>query len=202
MVASPQQTLTSTAAAVLDTIRSRRSIGRVGPECPSREVIESLLEAATWAPNHHLTEPWRFFVLAGDARAEFGQAMAKALVGTPQTDEQREKFNRTAAKALRAPVIITVASDPQPCTKDVEFEEIAAGSAAVQNLLLAAHAQGLATIWRSGAAAFNDEIKAFFGLPTSAHLVGFVYVGYPNQPSPTRERTSHAVVTQWRGWED
>ena len=202
MVASPEQTLTSAAAAVLDTIRSRRSIGRVGPECPSREVIESLLEAATWAPNHHLTEPWRFFVLAGEAGQSSARRWPRRWSAAGGRGAAREVQPDRRPRRMRAPVIIAVAIDPQPCTKDVEFEEIAAGSAAVQNMLLAAHAQGLATIWRSGAAAFNDEIKAFFGLPTSAHLVGFVYVGYANQPDPTRERTSHAAVTQWRGWED
>ncbi|MDQ3044099.1 MAG: nitroreductase family protein, partial [Chloroflexota bacterium] len=49
----------------MTAIRERRSIGKVGPERPPRELIEQVLEAATWAPNHRLTEPWRFIVIAG-----------------------------------------------------------------------------------------------------------------------------------------
>ncbi len=202
MIATSDTELAAPAAAVLATIRSRRSIGRVGPGRPSREVIESLLEAATWAPNHHLTEPWRFVVLAGEARAAFGRAMAEALIGQPETEERQEAFDRAAGKALRAPVIIAVAIDPESGPKSVELEEVAAGAAAVQNMLLAAHAHGLAAIWRTGAAALHPEVKAFFGLPPSAHLLGFVYLGYPIGPNPTRERTPHAAVTRWLGWDD
>ena len=202
MVTRTEIEVTTAADAVMETIRSRRSIGRVGPERPSRELIETLLEAATWAPNHHLTEPWRFVVLAGEARAAFGQAMAEAVIGRPENAERTEAFDRAAAKALRAPVIIAVAIDPESGPKSVEIEEIAAGAAAVQNILLAAHAHGLASIWRTGAASLHAHVKAFFDLPPSAHLLGFVYLGYPLGPSPIRERTPHASVTRWHGWDE
>jgi nitroreductase len=65
---------------VFEAIRTRRSIGAVSQDVPPREVIEEILEAATWAPNHRLTEPWRFIVLAGSAREAFGEAMARGKV--------------------------------------------------------------------------------------------------------------------------
>lgn len=201
MVAAPANDLTTAAAdVVLETIRSRRSIGKVGPERPSRETIERLLDAATWAPNHHLTEPWRFFVLTGEARDALGQAMGRALNGEPTTPEEQDTFDRTAAKALRSPVVIAIAVEIGP--NAVEAEEVAAGAAAVQNLLLAAHALGLAAMWRTGAAAFHPEIKAHFGLAPTDHLLGFVYLGYPAGPAPVRERRPAAAVTEWRGWDD
>ena len=201
MVAAPVTDPTALAAdLVLETIRSRRSIGKVGPERPSRETIERLIEAATWAPNHHLTEPWRFFVLSGEARSALGQVMARALNGKPTTPQEREAFDRTAAKPLRAPVVIAVAVEIG--TGAVETEEIAAGAAAVQNLLLAAHAHGLAAMWRTGAAVFHPEVKAHFGLAPSDHLLGFVYLGYPAGPAPVRERRPATAVTEWRGWTD
>src|SRR3954447_9816699 len=61
---------------VLEAIRTRRTAGKIRPDLPPREVIEELLESATWAPNHRLNEPWRFFVLAGDERKRFGELMA------------------------------------------------------------------------------------------------------------------------------
>src|SRR6266566_4831196 len=65
---------------VFDVIQRRRSIGKMTEERPTRKQIERLLEAATHAPNHHKVEPWRFFVLAGEARKELGEVMAEALV--------------------------------------------------------------------------------------------------------------------------
>src|SRR4051812_17352003 len=75
----PQETREANDVDVLEAIRTRRSIGKVGPERPPRELIERLLEAATAAPNHHLTEPWRLIVLAGPARDELGEVTARSL---------------------------------------------------------------------------------------------------------------------------
>lgn len=189
---------------VLEAIRTRRSIGAVSPELPPREVIEEILEAATWAPNHRLTEPWRFTVLAGSAREAFGEVMAKSKVarlveeGLPwQAD-----FDRAKAKALRAPVIIVLAVKPQIGPKVVEIEEISAGAAAIQNMLLTAHALGLGAIWRTGDACYSAEVKAFLGLEESAHLLGFVYLGYPTASSIRAKRTPSAELTHWIGWEE
>jgi nitroreductase len=187
---------------VLEVIRTRRSIGAVSQELPPREIIEEILEAATWAPNHHLTEPWRFTVLAGDAREVFGEAMARGKVahlveaGLPwQADYERAK-----AKALRAPVIIALAVEPQIGPKVVEMEEITAGAAAIQNMLLAAHAFGLGAIWRTGDACYSSEVKAFLDLNESAHLLGFIYLGFPTASSIRAKRTPSAELTRWIGW--
>ena len=70
----------------LEAIATRRSIGKVKPDRPPRELIERMLEAAVQAPNHHVTEPWRFFVLAGQAGEEMGRVMADVL--RPRLDER------------------------------------------------------------------------------------------------------------------
>ena len=185
-------------------ITTRRSVGRVGPEVPPRALIEQIIEAAVWAPNHHLTEPWRFFVLTGEARAAFGAAMAEgqrphldpALSATRVDD----LLAKASAKALRAPVIITIAVEPAP--NAVEFEEITAGAAAVQNMLLAAHALGLGAIWRTGGPAYAPAVKGFFGLTPNAHLLGFVYLGWPSTTPPIKQRQAAASKTRWLGWDD
>ncbi|MGI8404772.1 MAG: nitroreductase family protein [Thermomicrobiales bacterium] len=64
---------------VLDVIRRRRSVGKMTAAVPARALIEQLLEAAVWAPNHHLTEPWRFFVLSGNGRHVLGGQPGKPL---------------------------------------------------------------------------------------------------------------------------
>lgn len=189
---------------VFEAIETRRSIGAVSQELPPREVIERILEAATWAPNHRLTEPWRFFVLSGSAREDFGEVMARSKVAhLIESGEPWEvEFERAKAKALRAPVIIVLAVEPQFGPKVIEMEEISAGAAAIQNMLLAAHALGLGAIWRSGHICFDPQVKAHFGLDESAHLLGIVYLGYPTATSIRAKRTPASELTQWRGWDE
>jgi nitroreductase len=192
------------AMAVLDAIRDRRSVGRVRPERPPMAMIEAIIEAATWAPNHRLTEPWRFIVLAGEARHALGEVMAQSQAERRADDltAAREAAARAAAKALRAPVIIAIAVEPAIGPKVVEIEEITAGAAATQNLLLAAHSLGLAAIWRTGDPTYDPAVKAFLALSPTASLLGFVYVGYPDAPPPSRSRRPIAEVTTWRGWDE
>ena len=195
--------------AVLEAIRTRRSMGKVRSDRPPRAAIEAIIDAATWAPNHRLTEPWRFVVLAGDARRALGAVIAEAqatrqgaTADPVAADEVRAAATKAAAKPLRAPVVIAVAVEPKAGPKIVEIEEIAAGAAAVQNMLLAAHALGLAAIWRTGAPSYDPAVKAFLGLGPSAHLLGFVYVGYPDGVPPERTRTPAPHLTRWLGWDD
>jgi nitroreductase len=187
---------------VLDAIHRRRSIGKMTGEMPPREAIEQVLDAAIQAPNHHLTEPWRFFVLAGDARLELGDAMVRArLASEPNPDDVPALvLEKLRQKPLRAPVIIAVAVQPQPGAKVVEIEEICSGAAAAQNMLLAAEAIGLAAMWRTGDACFSDEIKKFFGLDVDDHLLGFIYLGYAAIDVPPRQRTPAREFTLWRGF--
>src|SRR5690348_4197954 len=94
---------------VLDIIRSRRSIGKMTGQRPTREQIEALLEAATHAPNHHNTQPWRFIVLAGNARAELGQVMQEALLTRLDAlppEKAEALLAKERSKLLRAPVVI------------------------------------------------------------------------------------------------
>lgn len=186
--------------AVLAAIKRRRSVGRMTSQVPDRKLIERILEAATWAPNHHLTEPWRFFVLQGDARARLGEVMGGVAASRESSVEAgRVAAERAASKPLRSPWVIALAVEPSDDPSIPEIEELAAGSAAAQNMLLAADALGLAAIWRSGWIAFEPEITAFFGLSPGARMLGFIYVGYPAMEAPARGRRDIAEVTTWMG---
>jgi nitroreductase len=190
--------------AVREAIEGRRSIGKVHPDQPAREMIEAILDAATWAPNHRITEPWRFFVLAGEAREKLGEFMgaqnaAKYAEGDPNREIERA---RGAKKALRAPVVIAVAAEPSPASNVDELEEVAAVAAAAQNMLLAAHALGLGAMWRSGAIIHDPAVKAWLGLSERASLLGFVYVGFPAMTTTRSQRTPAAAFTEWRDWDD
>jgi len=181
----------------LEAIRTRRSIGRVSREPVPRETIEAILEAANWAPSHHGTEPWRFRVMTGDGRGVLAKAYGDiAALGAPEAERDAARA-KAEAKAYRAPVVIAVSALPSDAPKVVRGEEIAAAHCAVQNLLLAAHALGLAAIWRTGEPMYHTLMKQALGLAENEELVALVYLGKPNGPPPAGNRRPAADKTIW-----
>ncbi|MEI7848606.1 MAG: nitroreductase [Chloroflexota bacterium] len=165
---------------VLTAIYSRRSQGKVKLDQIPHNLIGKLLTAAVQAPNHFKVRPWRFTVLTGSGLEKFGDQLA-SVFSAKFPDVTPEAIEKERQKAFRAPLIISVGVDLPSDTKINEVENIAAAAAACQNILLAATALGLATIWRTGDAARDPEIKKFFGLLPEQHLIGLLYIGYPDQ---------------------
>ena len=122
-------------------------------------------------------QPWQFIVITGAARERLGAIMAATLLKR-QPDAPPEIVAAERAKPLRAPVLIAVGVDKPNGPKVDEIENICAAAAATQNMLLAAHALGLAAQWRTGPAAREPAVKTFLGLQPDQHLISFVYVGY------------------------
>jgi nitroreductase len=186
---------------VLEAIRERRSIGEVKPEAPPRALIERVLEAATWAPNHYKVEPWRFFVLTGEARARLGAVDAEITAETLGDDVSpaaREiVLSKQKEKSLRAPYVIAVVVEKPAHEKVVYIENVAAVGAAVQNMLLAAHALGLGAKWRTGKVAYHPKTKAFLGLEPDADILGFIYIGYPDMEPEPASRLPVSAKTIW-----
>lgn len=185
---------------VFEVIKRRRSVGQVTQEEPTRGQIERLLEAATYAPSHHVTEPWHFFVVTGPAREKLGEIMEESLRRrTPDVDNEKTRLllRKERNKPLRAPVVITVAlRDVQKQSGD-PLENIEAAAAAVQNMLLVAEEIGLATIWRTGDTTNDPLVKQWFGLQPDDPIVAFVYVGYPRFVRPMRKPTAFSAKTTW-----
>ena len=181
---------------VFEAIYQRQSISKVKADPVPRGVIEQLLSAAVQAPNHHKVRPWRFIVLQGEARERLGEVMVNSLKASkPEIGD--DDLNRERLKPLRAPVLIAVAVDKPAIPKVQEIENVAAASAAIQNLRLTAHALGLGAIWRTGPTATDQTIKAFLGLAADQHLIGFVYVGYPESASTPPARPTFEDRTVW-----
>jgi len=156
-------------------IKGRRTNLRIDADSPiDRALITELCEAAVWAPNHKLTEPWRFAALTGAARTALGEAAAAALAGSADT----ARIEKTRAKYRRAPAIVVVgcAPDQDPMRHREDRDAVAAG---VQNLLLAATAAGLASHWATGAAAQLTETAALCGFEPGTEIVGLIYLGWP-----------------------
>lgn len=185
---------------ILETIKSRRTIGKVKPDLVPTETIEKILEAGNWAPSHFRTEPWKFFVLTGEGRKPLGRVLAeiaKEKMDDPTTEDNKHKLKKQERKPFRAPVVIAVAAIIHDHPKALINEEVAAVNAAVQNMLLAAHGLGLGAIWRTGKPTYHSKMKQAFGLAGQDQMIGFIYLGYPDiEPKPVR-KYSFKEKTTW-----
>ena len=152
-------------------IRSRRTHKAYGPDPVRREVLDELFELARWAPNHNLTNPWRFRVVGSQSLAALKEAAGPEAAG----------------KLDRAPTLV-VASALQ-CGDPVQDEEdLCAAACAVYIVLLAAHAHGLAGYWRTPAVLRTAEGRAAAGVPDGEHVLGLIHLGPPRQPKEAPER--------------
>ncbi|MBV9711013.1 MAG: nitroreductase [Ktedonobacteraceae bacterium] len=188
---------------IFETIKRRRSIGKVTAQRPTREQIEHILQAATHAPNHHKVEPWRFFVLAGRAREELGDIMFTSLAARLEdttSDKAQAMLEKERNKPLRAPVLIVVAALHTTQPNVLDIENIEAVAAATENMLLTIEEMGLAAQWRTGDAAYDPCVKRWLGLTEKDAIVAFLYVGYADMPSVERHPTPVGEKTTWLGW--
>ena len=181
---------------VFEAMYSRHSQGKLKPDALPHELIEKLLDAAVQAPNHYKVRPWRFVVLTGEGRNKLGDVMAASQLDR-HPDSPPEAFDKCRALPLRAPVMIAVGVDKPNEPKVLEIENICAVAAACQNLLLAAHASGLGAKWRTGEWARDAKVKEFLGFESDQHIVGFIYVGYPEFIADYPPRPSFEDRTVW-----
>lgn len=183
---------------VLEAIRSRRSIPKMKPDPVPREIIEQLLDAAVWSPNHRLTEPWQFFVLQGESKhrfAEIRRDFRRSQLPNPDAPEVRPALEQVYRSTVETPVIIAVtayvADDPE-----VREEDFWATFGAAYAFMLGAWSLGLGTYFRTGALRDDPRLRALLGLPENRRILGVLYVGYP-ETVPQRKRTPAAEKTVW-----
>jgi nitroreductase len=145
-------------------IRSRRTHKAFRPEPVDRQTLDELLELARWAPNHNLTNPWRFRVLGPRSLERLKEAAGA----------------EGAAKLDRAPtlVVASVVEAEDPVERE---EDNAAAAVATYIVLLGAHARGLAGYWRTPEVLRSPEGRAAVGLGDDERLIGLIHLGQPRQ---------------------
>lgn len=160
---------------VTDVIRSRRTSMQVDQDRPvPDDVIEQLCEAAAWAPCHKRTWPWRFASVTGDARWELGDVAAEAMAAR---GDEPARVAKTRTKFGRTPAVLVVGSEPGDSPlRTVENRDAVA--AAVQNLLLAATAAGLASYWSSCPKGASAPVAQWCGFDEGTEIVALVYLGW------------------------
>ena len=180
----------------LELLRTRYSASKLGEPPPSGVAVEAMLDAVSRAPDHGRLRPWRLILINGNARGSFGDLLAESLAcRNPLAGEQ--VLAREREKALRAPLIIVVATRFDRSAKSPIVEQMVSAGCAAHALILAAFAQGLGAFWRTGEAAYDEAVKAALGIGADDLIVGFIYVGTdaggpPSRPRPvTRDFTEH-----------
>lgn len=152
-------------------IRTRRTHKAFAPEALPRETLEELIELARWAPNHHLTAPWRFRVVGPEALAALKQAAGP----------------EAAAKLDRCPTLVVV-SCALSGDEVQDEEDLHATAVAAYIVLLAAHARGLAGYWRTPAVLRTPAGRAAVSLAPEERFVGLLHLGYPRRRKEAPER--------------
>ena len=180
---------------IMDVIRTRRTVGKSRGDL-SRDAIAELIEAATWAPNHKLTQPWRFSVLAGAAREYVGDVWARSAAAGMDEPLRSAFIAGESRKLLRSPNVIVVSTrtDADPVRAE---EDLTATAAAVQNMLLAAHARGFSAAWKTGKIVYDRAVKACLGLDPTDRIVAFVYLGATASEEPLPRERDAAACVQW-----
>jgi len=201
--------------AILTTLRTRRSI-RAWQERPiPRETLEHILEGAIWAPSADNVQPWRFIVVQGARKQELAALLRRFVDGlqpglNPVLWVHRVGLRRSAGLIERAPAVITAWATFKP--EDAALRLVARGdltplftwtmvvqsvAAAVQNLLVEAHALGLGAVWMGYPNLAAREIKAWLG--AEGELQATVALGYPAESPAPRRRKPVRDVVRWEG---
>jgi nitroreductase len=153
-------------------IRTRRTHKAYGAEAVDRTTLEELLDLARWAPNHHLTNPWRFRVVGPQALERLKTA------GGPEA----------ATKLDRAPTLIAVSYVRTPGDPVADEEDLLAAGCAAYIVLLAAHGRGLAAYWRTPAVLREPAGRAALGIPETEQAIGLLHLGSARQEQRVPER--------------
>ncbi len=197
---------------VLAAIRERRSIRRYSSQPVAAEVIERLLTAATWAPSAHNRQPWRFaMVMESASKERLARAMGDKLRADRLADgDAPEVVEQDAARSYTrlttAPVVIvaclTLADmDKYPDSRRADAEHTMAVQSvamAMQNLLLAAHAEGLGACWMCAPLFCADVVRDSLNLPADWEAQAVVTLGYPASAGKPASRRSTAEAMIWR----
>jgi nitroreductase len=183
---------------VNQAIRTRRTIAKFRDEPIPPVTLESVLAAGVWAPNHHLTEPWHFVIIGpetqGQLASSFGEWKAAKV---PAEDSARyARVREEHERKFRAiPTVVAVAYKREG-DEIQQREDYAATACAIQNVQLAAWAEGIGVKWSTAGIIRDSRTYRLLGIdPAQFEIVGLLFIGYPAEiPNRDRKRPLHDVI--------
>jgi nitroreductase len=186
----------------LAAILSRHSVppAFLAEPAPEGAALDQILAAGAAAPDHGRLRPWRFLVIRGAARARLGEVLAAALARRNPA-ATAEAIEQERQRPLRTPLLVAVIATIDPAHAKIPLvEQLLATGAAVQNMLLAAHALGFGAKWLTGPAAYDDTVKAALGLGADDQLAAFVHIGTIAGAPPAVPHAAAAELSrEWSG---
>ena len=188
-------------SAIDKVIRSRRS---VFPQFYTGEkvddkIVQRMIENATWAPTHKLTQPWRFIVFTGDGLQKLAEAQAEVYKNVTIADGtfREDKHKSLLTKPMLSSHIIVVLMSRDEKKSVPEVEEIGAVFCAIENMYLTATAYGIGCYLSTGGVTYFDAAKEIFGISAEDKLIGFMHVGMPKSEIPDSRRKPASEIVQW-----
>ena len=187
---------------ILSALLNRRSVGQLREPGPTLEQLDAIIRAGASAPDHGRLKPWRFVIFKGEARLRFGELLAESLKvriesqGLTATESQLEKEK---SKLLRAPVVVAVGAALDHEHSIPVIEQFAATAAACENMLIAATALGIGSMWRTGDPSYDSSVKTALNLKESDMVTGWLYFGSAAaKTAPISQNYNHSqYVTYW-----
>ncbi len=181
----------------LELLHNRNSAPKLTEPGPTPEQLQAIFRAALRAPDHAWLRPWRFITIAGQRRRDFGEVLERSLLArNPEADEAAREKARNSA--LRAPVMVAVVVRLSEHPKVPHVEQRLSAGCAAHAMLLAAEAQGLAGIWRTGDAAIDRNVMDALWLSEQEELVGFIYLGTrTGRVKPIPDLDAADFVSNW-----
>ena len=188
----------SNADIVHNNMHQRQSVGHLVEPAPNAEQLERAFQAALTAPDHHRLKPTRFIVIDHTQREAFGELLARAV--TDLGELETAQIDRVKQHPFRAPLLVLAVTEFQDHSKVPFFEQTLSSGAAIQNFLLSLHAQGFASMWRSGAVVESALLKESLGLNARDLISGIIYIGTAAKAiAPRGEIDSAEYVQYWQG---
>lgn len=185
---------------VHEALVGRRTIYKFEPEPVPLSSVERAINAARFAPNHKLTNPWRFYVLGPETLRRVAKRSGEiAVAAAADLPEERLAHVRRVAydKLASLPLCIVVAAKQSPVDRFREREDYAAACCALHNIQLSLWADGIGCQWGTGPVTRDEETAKIVGVEAGFEVIGFVKAGYP-QEVPTTRRSEVREVCHWR----
>lgn len=200
---------------VFNIFKDRRSIREYSSKEVSSEVLYRILEAARWAPSAHNAQPWRFILLRHlGIKRKLAKAMAsqwdKDMIKNGVPEENRESLIKTSIERFaNAPIVIVACMTMEDMDKYLDegrqkseyVMAVQSVAAAIENMLLAAHAEGLGSCWFCAPLFCQDAVREALKIPRYVETQALITIGYPiNRPNPPPRKTLEKIVYQdrWR----
>ena len=182
----------------LTALHSRSSASELEAPGPTPEQLTNIVKAGLRASDHGRLRPWKFLLIEGNARQKLGDLFVKVAL-EDQPDLGNEECTKLQNNPLRAPTIIVIVARVRPSDKIPAIEQTLSAAGAAQLMLLAAHAQGLGAIWKTGKMAYHPRVHSGLGLENGEQILGFLYFGKIKNAKPANELKVTDFITPWNG---